>query len=119
LGAAMVVGVCRIVLGLPGNDSLKGKRRVLRRVLDRTRNQFNVAAAEVEDLDDLRRATLGLAVISNDGRHANSMIDRIASFVEVNAEAVLLSRSVELMHLGEVGDSTRLLAEAEREEDVG
>ena len=72
----VVVGVCRIAFCLPGNDSLKGKRRVVRRIVDRTRNKFNAAVAEVGALDEHRRRVLGFAVVSNDARHANSMLDK-------------------------------------------
>ena len=97
----VVVGVCRITLGLPGNDSLKGKRRVVRRVVDRTRHEFNAAVAEVGYLDEHRRAEIGIAVVSNDGRHANSMIDKIASFASGLTEAVVLDRSIEVLHIGD------------------
>jgi uncharacterized protein YlxP (DUF503 family) len=101
----MVVGVCRIVLGLPGNDSLKGKRRVLRRIVDRTKNQFNAAIAEVGALDVHRRAELGVAVVSNDGSHANSMLDTITGFIASLTEAFVLERSLELVHVGAEGDA--------------
>jgi uncharacterized protein YlxP (DUF503 family) len=99
----VVVGVCRITFSIPGNDSLKGKRRVVRRIVDRTRNQFNAAVAEVGALDQHRRALIGFAVVSNDSRHANSMLDNIGSFVSGLTEAVVVGRDVELMHLGEMG----------------
>jgi uncharacterized protein YlxP (DUF503 family) len=57
----MVVGVCSIDLHIPGNDSLKGKRSVVRRIKERVRNTFNVSVAEVEDLDKLQRAGLGIS----------------------------------------------------------
>lgn len=97
----MVVGVCRLQLSLPGNNSLKGKRKVVRSVLDRTRARFNVAAAEVDHLDDLRRAELGFAVVSNDSAHANSMIDTLRSFVETSVDALVTDTRIELMHLDE------------------
>ena len=97
----MVVGICRIIFGLPGNDSLKGKRRVVRRVVDRTRHEFNAAVAEVGYLDEHRRAEIGFAVVSNDGGHANSMIDKISAFAAGLTEAVVLDRSIELLHVGE------------------
>lgn len=97
----MVVGVCRITFGLPGNDSLKGKRRVVRRVVDRTRHAFNAAVAEIGHLDEHRRAEIGFAVVSNDGRHANSMIDKISSFASGLTEAVVLDRSIEVLHVGD------------------
>jgi len=98
----VVVGVCRITFSIPGNDSLKGKRRVVRRIVDRARNQFNAAVAEVGSLDQHRQALIGFAVVSNDSRHANSMIDKIGSFVSGLTEAVVVGREVELLHVGEV-----------------
>jgi uncharacterized protein YlxP (DUF503 family) len=96
----VVVGVCRIALRIAGNDSLKGKRRVVRRIVDRTRNQFNAAVAEVGDLDEHRRASLGFAVVSNDESHANSMLDNVTSFVSGLTEAEIVERTVELIHVG-------------------
>jgi uncharacterized protein YlxP (DUF503 family) len=95
----MVVGVCRITLSLPGNDSLKGKRKVIRRILDRTKNEYNAAVAEVGSLDMHRRAELGIAVVSNDTRHANEMLDKIGSFVSSLTEAIVVDRSLELLHV--------------------
>ena len=97
----MVVGVCRIVLALPGVDSLKGKRSIVRRIVDRVRNKFNAAVAEVAEMDSHRRAVLGVAVVSNDARHANSMIDTIVSFVSGATEALVIDRSMELVHVQE------------------
>ncbi len=102
----MVVGVCQISLSLPGVSSLKAKRSIVRKVLDRTANRFNVAVAEVGQQDSHGRATLGFAVVSNDRRHANSMLDSIAEFVEGSADAVVLNRSTELVSLGELTEWT-------------
>ena len=92
----MVVGVLRIVLALPWNDSLKGKRSVVRKIIERARARFNVAAAEIEDLDAHRRAVLGFAVLSNDRRHAMSMLDKLTSFVAGATEAQIVDRRVEV-----------------------
>lgn len=92
----MVVGVLRIVLALPWNDSLKGKRSVVRKIIERARARFNVAAAELEDLDAHRRAVLGFVVLSNDRRHAMSMLDKLTSFVAGATEAQVVDRRVEV-----------------------
>ncbi len=102
----MIVGVCQISLSLPGVASLKAKRSIVRKVLDRTANRFNVSVAEVGQQDAHRRALLGFAVVSGDRRHANSMLDSIAEFVEGSADAVVLDRSTELVSLGELVDWT-------------
>ncbi|MCA9529249.1 MAG: DUF503 domain-containing protein [Myxococcales bacterium] len=103
----MVVGVCQMRLALPGNDSLKGKRAVVRSVVERTAHRFNVAIAEVGAQDAHRRALLGFAVVSNDVAHANAMLDRIAAAVERAAEqaqAVPEGRTIEILHVGEEAD---------------
>jgi uncharacterized protein len=92
----MVVGIARIVLGIPESRSLKDKRAVVRRVIDRVRHKFNAAVAEVGDLDAHRRATIGITVVSNDVRHASSMLETISSFVSTASAAVVLDRSTEI-----------------------
>lgn len=96
----MIIAAARVVLSLPGNDSLKGKRKVLRRILDRVRHKHNAAIAEVDAMDDHRRAVLGVSVISNDGRHAASMLDKVLHFVEASSEVPVVERRTELLHLG-------------------
>ena len=81
------VGVCRIELELDDNDSLKGKRSVVKSIIQKTRNKFNLAMAEVEMMDVHTRAVLGIAVIGNDKRVLNATIDTIQNFVEREAEA--------------------------------
>jgi uncharacterized protein YlxP (DUF503 family) len=95
----MVIGVCRIVLALPGVDSLKGKRSIVRRLVDRVRHKFNAAIAEVASLDAHRRAVLGFAVVSNDPRHVNSMVDTIVAYVSEASEALVVDRAMEIVRL--------------------
>ncbi len=84
------VGVCRFELDLAGNDSLKGKRSVVKSLIQRARNRFNVAMAEVEDNDSHSVAVIGFAVIGNDKSFVNGCIDKIIDFVEAEAEAPLV-----------------------------
>ena len=100
----MIVATARLTLSLPGNASLKGKRKVLRRILDKSKHRFNAAVAEVDAMDDHRRLVLGVAVVSNDARHANSMIDTILDFMATASDAVLVDRRLELVHVGEMDD---------------
>jgi uncharacterized protein YlxP (DUF503 family) len=95
----MVVGVCQIAFSLPGTDSLKGKRSVVRRIVDRTRAKYNVAVAEVDALDVHRRAVIGVSVVSNDARHANSLLDHISTYMATLTEAVVVGRSLEILHV--------------------
>jgi uncharacterized protein YlxP (DUF503 family) len=60
--------------------------------------------AEVDELDTHRRAVLGVAVVSNDASHANSMLDHVTSFMSGLTEAVIADRTLEIVHVaGEPG----------------
>ncbi|MBU2607730.1 MAG: DUF503 domain-containing protein [Chloroflexi bacterium] len=77
----MNVGVCKVRLRLPGNRSLKDKRRVIKSITARVAGKFAVSIAEVDDNDQWQLATLGISYVSNDHRHANEVLSRIVDFI--------------------------------------
>ena len=79
---AVAIGVCRVRLRLPENHSLKGKRQVLKSLIARLHNKFNVSAAEVSDHDSWQLASIAVASVSNDERHASQVLAAIISFIE-------------------------------------
>jgi uncharacterized protein len=79
---AIHVGVARIELQLVDNSSLKGKRTVVKSVVQRVRNRFNVAIAEVDSQDAWELITLGVVCLSDDPRHANAMLSKVVAFIE-------------------------------------
>jgi uncharacterized protein YlxP (DUF503 family) len=95
------VGICRLTLHLRGNSSLKGKRAILRKVIDRTRAKFNAAVAEVGDNDARQRAVIGAAVVGNSAAHVDSMLAKIGSFVERVGVAPLAGWETEVIPLGD------------------
>jgi len=78
----MVVGICQLDIRIPENHSLKGKRHVIRKLIDRVRSRFNAAISEVGDNDLWQRAQIGICVVGNDHRHINSSLDKIIDFIE-------------------------------------
>ncbi|MFC1737002.1 DUF503 domain-containing protein [Candidatus Hydrogenedentota bacterium] len=93
----MTIGVLQASLEIPGNRSLKGKRRVLNSLKARLRNKFNVSVAEIDTHDYWQRATIGVCCISSQSRHANEMINEAARFIECFHETVLLDIHVEML----------------------
>jgi len=77
----MNVGVCKVRLRLPGNRSLKDKRRVIKSITSRVAGKFDVSIAEVDDNDQWQLATLGISYVSNDHRHANEVLSRVVDFI--------------------------------------
>ncbi|MGZ6134417.1 MAG: DUF503 domain-containing protein, partial [Myxococcaceae bacterium] len=97
----MFVGVARLTLQISDSGSLKSKRQVLRRVTDRLKARFNASVAEVEDQDLWQRATIALAVVSNDRRHVDEQVQKMIHFVEEMYVAPLLSRELEILAFGD------------------
>src|SRR5271170_7294772 len=92
----MVVGILRLTLSIPSAQSLKDKRRVLRKIIERARQRYNAGVAEVGENDIWQRAQLGFAVVSNDRRFVDEVLAKMSRDVESNAEASVLAREVEI-----------------------
>ncbi|HBE73302.1 MAG TPA: DUF503 domain-containing protein [candidate division Zixibacteria bacterium] len=92
----MVVGVCTIVLHIPESQSLKDKRRVLRSLKDKLRQEFNLSVAEVGDNDLWQRAVLGLAVVANEGRFADEAMAKAVDLIRRRSDVELLDYGTEI-----------------------
>ncbi len=98
----MTVGVARLGLYLEGTQSLKDKRSIVRSIVQRVRDKFNVGIAEVEDLDDMRVATLAVVCVSNSAPHVDEMLATVIAFIETRVElGVLREIETELIPFGD------------------
>ncbi len=94
----MNVGVAQVSLRLPENLSLKGKRQVLKSIIARVRNKFDVAVAEVDNNDDWHLMTIGISAVSNDRRFTNSVLSNVVEFIEkARFEAEMLDYEIEII----------------------
>src|SRR3954454_7459713 len=91
----MVVGILRLTLYVPGAASLKDKRQVLRKVVDRLRARFNVSVAEVGDNDVWQRAVIGICAVANDHSFVNEVLDKCARDASNFAEIVKREMEIE------------------------
>jgi uncharacterized protein len=87
----MVVGLLTIELFIPGAQSLKEKRMVLRRLKDRVK-KFNVAVSEVEHHDLWQRAALAVVTVSTEQAHADRELAAVAEEIE-RVEPGLVTRT--------------------------
>ena len=91
----MVVLVSELQLHFPAAQSLKQKRQILSSLKDRLHQRFNLSVAEIDHQDLWQRSTLALAMVSNDGRHADEVISKAINFVEQETRLQLLSVDLE------------------------
>ena len=76
--------------------SLKEKRMVVKSILAKIRNKFQVSAAEVADQDIHQSIVIGVASIVPHSAQADSVMDEIVNFLEQNTEAEIVAEEREL-----------------------
>ena len=94
----MVVGVAKLALRLPENHSLKGKRKVMKRICERLRQRFNLAVAEIDSQDLWQTGEVGIVMVGNQGTFINSKLDKAVNFVEDMQLAEIIDVQMELIH---------------------
>ena len=82
---------------LPDVGSLKGKRRAIKGLKERLRQRFQISVAEVDHHDSWQRATLALACVSGDSRHANEVISKAMDFIEDHVDGYVTDVEVEIL----------------------
>ena len=78
---SVLIGVLAIRVNLPGNRSLKEKRRVIRSAISRTQTKFKLTTVEVGDQEHHDTALLGVAYISTEVSHIDSVFDNVLNFI--------------------------------------
>lgn len=103
----MIVALARLSLYIPHSHSLKEKRAVVRKIVDRIQARFKLHVAEVGGQDTWQRAVLGFAVVGSDGQKASQLADEVLRAIQsmAEAEAQLLSVDRDTIRFGgEEGD---------------
>jgi uncharacterized protein len=94
----MVIGSLTVTIHVPESQSLKEKRQVVRSLVSRLRQTFNVAVAEVGDQDVWQLATIGIACVSGEARHADEMCQKVLRHLENEGDALVTRSRFELIH---------------------
>lgn len=92
----MVIGLCRVDLYLPHSTSLKGKRGILKGLLGKIRNRFNVSVSEIDLQDEWKRAEIGIVAISNERSYIDSLLSKLIPYLERQEEVQLIDYRTEI-----------------------
>jgi len=95
----MIVGAALIELHVHGSHSLKAKRGVVKSLVTRVRNKFNVAVAEVGGQDTWQRAVLGVSACGSDALRVRQVLERVIDFVEAQHLAEMRETDIEVLTL--------------------
>lgn len=93
----MFVGLLQLVLRLPEAQSLKEKRWLVKSLVTRIRNRFNVSVSEVENQDKWQLATLAVAHVGSDQKHINRLLDQVLDFAESMKQLEVINSQIEIL----------------------
>ena len=95
----MVVGIGIITFRLHDCRSLKGKRKIVKSIISKMRNNFNASVAEVALNEIHQRAEIGFSLVGNDKPLVNSKMDKIFNMVDDLGLAEIIDTEMEIISL--------------------
>ncbi len=94
----MIIGSCQITIHIPDSKSLKHKRYVIKSIIARVKNKFNVSIAEIDSLDLWQKSTLGIVCVNTDSRHANETLSKVVNLIEKDLkEGYIIDYGIEII----------------------
>lgn len=93
----MRVGVYEITLMIPAARSLKEKRSVLKSLLTRIRQKFNVSVAETGAQDKWQAAELAVACVATDSEQVHRVLEKVLNFIEQDGSVLVIASSMQVI----------------------
>ncbi len=95
----MIVGAAVVEIRIHGSRSLKQRRGVVRSIIQRVRNRYNVSTAEVGGQDTWQRAALGLCAAGADRQQVRSALEGAVAFIEELHLAEVIAADIEVLDM--------------------
>lgn len=93
----MIIGILELEIWLSSANSLKDKRRLLKGLIARLRNNFNVSVSEIGYQDQWRKALIGIGIVTNETKFAHRILFRIIEYIKNSKELFLVDSKMEIM----------------------
>ena len=87
----MKVLVMSIKLRASWVHSLKEKRMVVKSIIKKLKNKFNISVNEVEDQDIHQSIVIAISSICSSSSQVDSTMENIINFIELNTDAELIN----------------------------
>jgi uncharacterized protein YlxP (DUF503 family) len=95
----MIVAVSVFEIHIPSCRSLKGKRRVIKPLIERIHQRFRVSIVETDYHDLHQRAEIAIALVNRAYPDAERMMDEIRFMIEEMSDAYLTSWDPEYLEV--------------------
>lgn len=96
----MYVAISSVEIFLPDNHSLKEKRQVTKRIVERTRSRFNISIMEINRSNLWQRAYIGFSIVGESIDQINQVVDDVHSFIESLYVGKIINTKTEIIQMG-------------------
>ncbi|SHI87722.1 hypothetical protein SAMN02745163_00917 [Clostridium cavendishii DSM 21758] len=86
----MRVLIIKVTLRASWVQSLKEKRMVVKSIIQKLKNKFNVSVAEVDEQDIHKTIVIGVVSVCGSSAQVDSTMENIINFIEVNTDAEII-----------------------------
>jgi uncharacterized protein len=93
----MVIGLLTVELYLPAVHSLKSKRQIIKSIVARVRNKFNVSISETGNNEIWQRASLSCCIVTNDSHFASQVLEKVMAHIEGNLDGEILEYKTSML----------------------
>ena len=93
----MIIGICTCEIYIFNANSLKSKRSVVKSIIEKSKNRFNISIAEVGENDSWQIAEIGIAVVANKAVFADEVINKIVHFIDNFDSVEIIDIDIEMI----------------------
>ena len=93
----MIIGICICEIFIFNANSLKSKRSVVKSIIEKSKNRFNISIAEVGDNDKWQKSIIAFSTISNDQKIVERTIDKVINFFDSYSEIEIINIKREIL----------------------
>lgn len=87
----MKILIMKITLRASWVHSLKEKRMVVKSLVQKLKNKFNISVSEIENQDIHQTIVIGITGICADSSQSDSTMENIITFIENNTDAEIIN----------------------------
>lgn len=93
----MIIGICTCEIFIFNANSLKSKRSVVKSIIEKSKNRFNISIAEVGENDKWQKSIIAFSIISNDQKIVEETIEKVINFFDSYSEIEIINIKREIL----------------------
>lgn len=93
----MIIGICTCEIFIFNANSLKSKMSVVKSIIEKSKNRFNISIAEVGENDKWQKSIIAFSTISNDQKIVEETIEKVINFFDSYSEIEIINIKREIL----------------------